>query len=43
MFAQYKKQFADKKVLMYCTGGIRCDKLSVLLKESGVDNFYGLQ
>jgi UPF0176 protein len=43
MFDEYKKQFSDKKVLMYCTGWIRCDKLSVLLKESGVDNFYGLQ
>ncbi len=43
MFDEYKKQFIDKKVLMYCTGWIRCDKLSVLLKESGVDNFYGLQ
>ncbi|MDX1617813.1 MAG: rhodanese-related sulfurtransferase [Balneolaceae bacterium] len=25
----------DKKVLMYCTGGIRCEKLSVLMKEKG--------
>lgn len=43
LFDDYKKQFAGKKVLMYCTGGIRCDKLSVLLKESGLDNFYGLE
>lgn len=28
---------------MYCTGGIRCDKLSVMLKEKGIDNFYALQ
>ncbi len=25
----------NKKVLMYCTGGIRCEKFSVLMKEEG--------
>lgn len=25
----------DQKVLMYCTGGIRCEKFSVLMKEKG--------
>lgn len=25
----------DKKVLMYCTGGIRCEKFSVLMKKKG--------
>lgn len=28
----------DKKVLMYCTGGIRCEKFSVLMKENGWDD-----
>ena len=42
LLADYKDKFADKKVLMYCTWGIRCDKLSVLLKEKGIDNFYAL-
>lgn len=28
---------------MYCTGGIRCEKLSALLHEEGIDNFYGLE
>ena len=28
----------DKKVLMYCTGGIRCEKFSVLMKERGWDD-----
>ena len=28
----------DKKVLMYCTGGIRCEKFSVLMKEQGWDD-----
>jgi len=25
----------DKKVLMYCTGGIRCEKFSVVMKQKG--------
>lgn len=25
----------DKKVMMYCTGGIRCEKFSVLMKKKG--------
>jgi len=28
----------NKKVLMYCTGGIRCEKFSVLMKEKGWDD-----
>ena len=32
----------DKKVLMYCTGGIRCEKASALLKERGFKNVYQL-
>lgn len=28
----------DKKVLMYCTGGIRCEKASVMLKRLGVSD-----
>ena len=43
MFNHYKKKYQDKKVIMYCTGGIRCEKLNVLLKKKGVDNFYGLE
>jgi UPF0176 protein len=29
----YKERLVGKKVLMYCTGGIRCEKLSALLAE----------
>jgi UPF0176 protein len=28
----------NKKVLMYCTGGIRCEKFSVLMKKKGWDD-----
>ena len=30
------QQFKDKKVLMYCTGGIRCERASAYLKLKGV-------
>lgn len=33
----------DKKILMYCTGGIRCEKASTLLKEQGFKNVYQLK
>jgi len=32
----------DKKVLMYCTGGIRCEKASALFKERGFKDVYQL-
>lgn len=32
----------DKKILMYCTGGIRCEKASVLLKRNGFKDVYQL-
>jgi len=39
---KYLEKFAEKKVIMYCTGGIRCEKLSVLLKNQWITNFYAL-
>lgn len=32
----------DKKVLLYCTGGIRCEKASAYLKHHGFQNVYQL-
>lgn len=32
----------DKKVLLYCTGGIRCEKASAYLKHHGFKNVYQL-
>ncbi len=37
------KDRKDKKVLLYCTGGIRCEKASAYLKENGIKNVYQLQ
>lgn len=43
LFDSYKKKYKDKKVVMYCTWGIRCEKLSVMLKKRWIENFYGLE
>ena len=32
----------EKKVLMYCTGGIRCEKASALLRSRGFENIFQL-
>ena len=49
-FAEFPKylekkaeELKNKTVLMYCTGGIRCEKASFHLKKSGVDDVYQLQ
>ncbi len=46
-FPQYVKDQLDpskhKKVAMYCTGGIRCEKSTAYLKDQGFDNVYHLQ
>jgi UPF0176 protein len=33
----------DKKIAMFCTGGIRCEKATSLMLERGFDNVYHLQ
>ena len=33
----------DKKIAMYCTGGIRCEKASNYLIEQGFENVYQLK
>lgn len=38
----YKKQFADKKIIMYCTGGIRCEKAGALLEREGIQGVFQL-
>jgi predicted sulfurtransferase len=35
-------QYKDKKVLMYCTGGVRCERASQYLKSKGVEDVYQL-
>ncbi|EAT13758.1 rhodanese-related sulfurtransferase [Bermanella marisrubri] len=46
-FPQYVKENLDpnknKKVAMFCTGGIRCEKSTAYLKEQGFDEVYHLK
>jgi UPF0176 protein len=37
-----KSLFKNKKVLTYCTGGIRCEKLSAYMLKKGIKNVYQL-
>ena len=37
------KNDKDKQVLMYCTGGIRCEKASAYMKHLGFKNVYHLE
>jgi len=41
--ARRAEELKKKKVLMYCTGGIRCEKASVMLKRKGVQDVSQLQ
>ncbi|MDX1749798.1 MAG: rhodanese-related sulfurtransferase [Methylophaga sp.] len=46
-FPEYVKQHLDpqkhKKVAMFCTGGIRCEKSTAYLKEQGFEEVYHLE
>ncbi|WP_237066625.1 oxygen-dependent tRNA uridine(34) hydroxylase TrhO [Microbulbifer guangxiensis] len=46
-FPDYVKEHLDpqkhKKVAMFCTGGIRCEKSTAFLKEQGFNEVYHLQ
>ena len=39
---KYSKHKKDKKILMYCTGGIRCEKASAYLMQNGYENVFQL-
>ncbi len=36
------RKYKDKKVITYCTGGIKCEKASAYLLEQGFENVYQL-
>jgi len=37
------EQYRNKKIAMFCTGGIRCEKSTAYLKSEGFENVYHLQ
>ena len=40
---EHHAKFENKKVAMFCTGGIRCEKATSYLKGKGVDNVFHLK
>lgn len=41
--AQHRAEIQDKPVVMFCTGGIRCEKATALAMEYGLKNVYQLE
>lgn len=39
---ELKEKYKDKKIMTYCTGGIKCEKASGYLLEQGFENVYQL-
>ncbi|MEJ5176382.1 oxygen-dependent tRNA uridine(34) hydroxylase TrhO [Erwinia sp. MYb416] len=37
------QQDKDKKIVMYCTGGIRCEKASAWMRHNGYENVYHIE
>ncbi len=42
VYLQNLEHLKERKVLMYCTGGIRCEKASALFRSRGFQNVYQL-
>ncbi len=42
MVVEMLSEFKDRPVVMYCTGGIRCEKASAWLKFNGFENVFQL-
>jgi len=42
-FLKHQKEFEGKKIAMYCTGGIRCEKSTTYLKSLGIKEVYHLE
>jgi UPF0176 protein len=42
VIAAHKDELADKTIVTFCTGGIRCEKAAIHMKNIGFDNVYQL-
>jgi UPF0176 protein len=43
MAVEMLKEQKDKNIIMYCTGGIRCEKASAWMLHNGFENVYHLE
>ena len=42
-FRAHKASLQDKTVVSFCTGGIRCEKAAILMREEGLEHVYQLE
>lgn len=40
---EHQAALQDKTVVSFCTGGIRCEKAAILMREAGLDHVYQLE
>lgn len=40
---RYREEAKDKKIIWYCTGGIRCEKAAVIMNQAGIDEVYAIE
>ncbi|TAK76897.1 MAG: sulfurtransferase [Aquabacterium sp.] len=40
---QHRGDFAGKTVVSYCTGGIRCEKAAIYMREAGIEHVWQLE
>ncbi|MEO8118135.1 MAG: sulfurtransferase [Rhodoferax sp.] len=40
---EHKAELQDKTVVSFCTGGIRCEKAAILMREAGLEHVYQLE
>jgi predicted sulfurtransferase len=41
--ANMDDSFKDKQIVMFCTGGVRCEKASVIMRDAGFTNIRQLE
>jgi UPF0176 protein len=42
-FKAHQKELQDKTVVSFCTGGIRCEKAAIFMREEGLEHVYQLE
>ncbi|AIY40340.1 Rhodanese domain protein UPF0176 [Collimonas arenae] len=43
VIAEHKDELADKTIVTFCTGGIRCEKAAIHMQDIGYDSVYQLE
>jgi len=43
LLERYKEVAKNKKIVWYCTGGIRCEKAAVIMNKAGIDEVYAIE